>query len=411
MYILTITTIFTALATLTVILRLFTRFYLIKSPGFDDVLVVGATITNIVYYALVLVERKYGLGVPQPELSDETIQGQLYYLWLAIPFYNLSLILSKLSALCLFVRLFRSRFLVRTSYISMGFLVIVGLWMLCSGFFGCVPIHYFWTLSDQERKDHCMSMDVVWLFNAAVHIFSDVVILILPMPQLWKLQIPRQLKLGIFTVFGLGICVIATSSVRLYYLTDLTVHGGNFTKINSKAAVWSSLEANISIICVCLPPLHPLLSRVFSLCFLPQPLHSSPATRTHSHTTQLTERKPSIYDHYSNNNPDGGVWYNEIFTPGPTSYTASISKVNTKEEEPGNQDGIRVVRELRMQSDNVYHTPELRDLSPRRGGDLEMAEGASNRSVGNEGRSNPSIEWDLGDFEFPDYKERMNAPI
>lgn len=64
-----------------------------------------------------------------------------------------------------------------------------------------------------------------------------------------------------------------------------------------------------------------------------------------------------------------------------------------------------------MQSDNVYHTPELRDLSPRRGGDLEMAEGASNRSVGNEGRSNPSIEWDLGDFEFPDYKERMNAPI
>jgi hypothetical protein len=97
-----------------------------------------------------------------------------------------------------------------------------------------------------------------------------------------------------------------------------------------------------------------------------------------------------------------------MFTPGPTSYTASISKVNTKEEEPGNQDGIRVVRELRMESDNVYHTPELRDLSPRgRGGDLEMAEGAR----GSEGRSNPSIEWDLGDFEFPDYKERMNAPI
>ena len=47
MYILTITTIFTALATLTVILRLFTRFYLIKSPGFDDVLVVGATVCTV----------------------------------------------------------------------------------------------------------------------------------------------------------------------------------------------------------------------------------------------------------------------------------------------------------------------------------------------------------------------------
>lgn len=27
------------------------------------------------------------------------------------------------------------------------------------------------------------------------------------------------------------------------------------------------------------------------------------------------------------------------------------------------------------------------------------------------GNRNTSIEWDLGDFEFPDYKERMNAPI
>lgn len=82
------------------------------------------------------------------------------------------------------------------------------------------------------------------------------------------------------------------------------------------------------------------------------------------------------------------MWYNELFTPGPTSYSASISKVNTREE--GDQDGIRVVRELRMQSDTV---------------DLEMA------GLGGESRSNPSIEWDLGDFEFPDYKERMNAPI
>lgn len=183
------------------------------------------------------------------------------------------------------------------------------------------------------------------------------------------------------------------------------------SETNSKAALWSSLEANISIICVCLPAIHPLLSRVFSFCFLPQPLHSSPASRLHSHTTQLTERKPSIYDHYSNHNPDGGVWYNEIFTPGPTSYTASISKVNTKEEEAENQDGIRVVRELRMQSDTVFQTPGLMDVSPSgKGADLEMAEGASFRS-GNDGRSNPSIEWDLGDFEFPDYKERMNAPI
>ncbi|CAG8373214.1 unnamed protein product [Penicillium salamii] len=402
MHVLAITTVFVVLATLTVGLRLFTRFYLVKSPGLDDVFITAALAANLVYYALVLVQRNYGLGADDTSLSQDTIQGQLYvrrtspksrpqlthsqYLWIAIPFYNLALILAKISALLLFTRLFRSRLLVRASYAMIAFLVLAGLWMVFSGFFFCVPVHYFWTRKDGD--DHCLPQGPIWLLNAGIHIATDVIILILPMPAIWKTQIPKRLKAGIITVFGLGVCVIATSSVRLYIL-NRTVNEDNFTKTNAQASVWSSLEANISIICVCLPPIHPLLSRIFSYCFLPQPLHSSPASRAHSATTNLTERKPSIYDHSSH--PDGGVWYNELFTPGPTSYTASISKVNTREEE-GDRDGIRVVRELRMQSDTV---------------DLEMA-GLSNAG---ESRSNPSIEWDLGDFEFPDYKERMNAPI
>jgi hypothetical protein len=128
----------------------------------------------------------------------------------------------------------------------------------------------------------------------------------------------------------------------------------------------------------------------------------------------LTERKPSIYDHYNTNqNPDGGIWYNELFTPGPASYSASIAKDNSNEEDPGNEDGIRVVRELRMQSDSLDHTPAPRNSSlHNHPDDVEKGAGASNSSAGDGNtRSNPSIEWDLGDFEFPDYKERMNAPI
>lgn len=66
-----------------------------------------------------------------------------------------------------------------------------------------------------------------------------------------------------------------------------------------------------------------------------------------------------------------------------------------------------------MQSDTVCQGMALRDLSPHaKSGDVEMAERASKSSTGQGNtRSDPSIEWDLGDFEFPDYKERMNAPI
>ncbi|CAG7918337.1 unnamed protein product [Penicillium olsonii] len=356
MHVLAIISVFVALSTLTVGLRLFTRFYLVKAPGLDDVFVSASL-----------------------------------YLWLSIPFYNLSLILSKLSALWFFTRLFRSRLLVRVSYALIGFLALAGLWMVLSGFFFCVPVHYFWTRKD--RDDHCLPQAPVWILNGAIHIVTDVIILALPMYVLWTLKVPKPLKAGIITVFGLGVCVIGTSSARLYFLTKVA-YQDHFTETSSQITVWSSLESNISIICVCLPPIHPLLSRIFSFCFLPQPLHSSPGSRKHSTTTQLTDRKHSIYDYTSTNSPERGIWYNELFRPGPASYTASISKINTREEEPDNE-GIRVVRELRMQSDTVD-------------ADLEMARMKSHEE---NGRTSHSVEWDLGDFEFPDYEDRMNAPL
>lgn len=79
-----------------------------------------------------------------------------------------------------------------------------------------------------------------------------------------------------------------------------------------------------------------------------------------------------------------------------------------KEDEPGDGEGIRVVRELKMESDCVE---PVWPVGPVRlqVGDVELGERSSG---GSESKSwKTSIEWDLGDFEFPDYKERMNSPI
>lgn len=297
----------------------------------------------------------------------------------------------------------------------MGILIISGLWMVTSGFVFCLPISDFWNLDLAVRKESCLPQGPVWYSNAGIQILTDVVILILPMPLLSSLHLPRQQKAGIMIVFGLGIFVIATSSARLYELSTM-IGRRDFTKTNAEAAVWSSLEANVSIICACLPPIHPLLSRVFSFFFRPQPLHSSPASKNHSHTTHLTSthptssRKPSIYDHTIGH--DRGVFYNDVFFSGPGSYSASVAKMNTSEEEAEeadhNEDGIMVVRELRQVSDSMV--PSLSMVTgTMQDREIEMGQ----RSSGGSGKksSDTAIEWDLGDFEFPDYKERMNAPI
>lgn len=159
----------------------------------------------------------------QGHLTDVFTQ----YLWLSIPFYNLSLILSKLSALLFLTSIFRIRTFLITAYILMGFLVIAGLWMVISGFVFCVPISAFWSLDATLTKAHCLPKGPVWFTNAGIQIFTDVMILVLPMPIVSKLRLPRRQRAGIMVIFGVGICVIATSSARAYELS-LMVHGHDF---------------------------------------------------------------------------------------------------------------------------------------------------------------------------------------
>ncbi|CAG7962272.1 unnamed protein product [Penicillium nalgiovense] len=400
MYVVITTSVFTGLAVSVVALRLYTRIYMVKAPGIDDLLISCALVCDLALFAFILLERKYGIGIHSSKLSEHDLQSQLFWLWLSVPFYNMTMIFAKISALTLFARLFRPRPFLLATYIVMGFLVIVGLWTTLSGFFFCVPVHSFWSPYEEVRLAKCLPAAPVWFTNAALQTATDLVILIMPLPLLWKLQLPKRQRWGILVVFSLGIFTIGTSCARLYPLSVM-VGGGDMTKANAQAALWSSLEGNVSIICICLPPLHPLLSRVFSFFFLPRPIQSR-ASKAHSSRTQMTEPL----------NRDGEIWCNELFTPGPASYCTSISKVNTNEEDHENEEGIRVKRELRMQSDTLP-SPPIRPHSAN-GAHLDMGEGAlaaRSHTAPENPRSNPSVERDFGDFEFPDYKDKMNAPI
>lgn len=122
--------------------------------------------------------------------------------------------------------------------------------------------------------------------------------------------------------------------------------------------------------------------------------------------------KTSFYD--TRIGPDGGIFYNDLFYGGSGGYSATIAKINnaennTRKEEPEcDPDAIRVVRELRIGSDSVAPSPTL---APDRTHDRSFEAERNGSGCEATGNWNASIEWDLGDFEFPDYKERMNAPL
>ncbi len=68
--------------------------------------------------------------------------------------------------------------------------------------FQCHPITKAF---DQRVEGHCINNGHFWYTNASFNIATDLIILILPMPLVYRLQIPRMQKVGLALVFALGI--------------------------------------------------------------------------------------------------------------------------------------------------------------------------------------------------------------
>lgn len=50
----------------------------------------------------------------------------------------------------------------------------------------------------------CFDKKALWFSNSAIHILTDLLILIYPMPVLKSLQLPRRQKFALMAVFALG---------------------------------------------------------------------------------------------------------------------------------------------------------------------------------------------------------------
>lgn len=126
---------------------------------------------------------------------------QLQMLWVAIPMYNASLACTKFSILFQYLRIFPSRPFRISCYVAMGVVASYSTWAIVSGFVNCVPIAKFW---DRSIQGYCLSFEALWFFNASMNILTDLALLIMPMPLLSQLQLPRMQKIALVGVFAIG---------------------------------------------------------------------------------------------------------------------------------------------------------------------------------------------------------------
>ena len=128
----------------------------------------------------------------------------LKLLWVEYYIFDTGTSLAKSSALFFYARIFNSANNKKFKYALWATQAAVFLWLfaiLISVVFSCIPVQKTW---QPWIEGHCSNEDTVWLGSVIPSIIIDFVILILPLPMLWKLQIKPLQKLLVTGIFICG---------------------------------------------------------------------------------------------------------------------------------------------------------------------------------------------------------------
>ncbi|KAI3575475.1 hypothetical protein IWW34DRAFT_822618 [Fusarium oxysporum f. sp. albedinis] len=156
-------------------------------------------------------------------------------------------------ALALFYRRLSPQRWWKWSVYSVFFLVAgYNLAILLVILFGGTPFKKSWDLTILEGS--CVDRGAVYICTAALGILSDLILLVMPLPMILQLQMPRRQKAGLVVLFIIGSATLVTSVVRLVLLVPI-VDANDYTWVLSSAVVWIFVEANLLIICASLTTL------------------------------------------------------------------------------------------------------------------------------------------------------------
>ncbi|KAF2993176.1 hypothetical protein E8E13_000879 [Curvularia kusanoi] len=248
-----VSTVFTVLASIVVALRLYTRFFLVRSPGIEDYGVSLAMLCSIGLTICIAFQAHWGMGQHIYDLDPFTMQESLKAFWASLIVYYLSLGFTKGSMLLQYRRIFTTKQFRVANYAVLAVVLCYTCWTVFSSIFACIPVRAFWT----REPAKCINQFAMWFTNAAINILTDLAIIILPMPVIRNLNLNRHQKTALIGIFAVGGFVCVVSIVRLQSLVAIS-NSDDPTYDNPPAATWSSVETNIGIICSCLPLLRPL---------------------------------------------------------------------------------------------------------------------------------------------------------
>jgi len=256
------TAVFMPAQVVAVALRYYSR-WLLKNWGLDDLIVLISLASQLLIGSLCLDAVHHGgVGYHVPYLEAHapqklTIWGK--YLVALSVLYFAAVNIPKIAILILYGRLFPNR---STRIIIKALLVVLislTISNVVADLAACRPFKANWETNLPGAR--CIDKEAFFIWGSIPNIITDVVMLVLPMPMVWKLHTSKRIKLGLTITFAVGSFGLVTSIIRFTtFFQNNSFTDGTYSAV--ALLTWTQVEAGVYLVSACLPTYKPLLERI-----------------------------------------------------------------------------------------------------------------------------------------------------
>ncbi|KAJ5903893.1 hypothetical protein N7504_006276 [Penicillium tannophilum] len=245
-----------------VALRFYTRFHFKQNLGVEDYGCLVAWALFMGYCGVSILVGKHGGGYHIWDLSDSDQILFKKFCYVATILYCPMALFVKIALLSILTRIFAPyRGKVWFIYIFLGCLCTYYTVALIVKIRMCDPVPYYWLGSKLQGRGTCLDQTAALIADSVISLVSDIIILILPLPLTWSLQMPRNKKLRVIGLLGAGGLATAFSLYRLVLV--LTEGQSADQSIVFMCVILSgNAEGGVGLICACLP----ILNILFTHC-------------------------------------------------------------------------------------------------------------------------------------------------
>lgn len=166
----------------------------------------------------------------------------------------------KISTLLLFARIFPGPKFKRMLWAVGLFISTYSAVMVITMIFQCKPVNRVW---DPTVQADCIDISKVWIVMASMNVLTDFLLLCLPLPQLWKLQMHRETKLQLIGIFSIGSFATVVSIYRIPQLRGLSLYSYDPTWADVEPSLWSVVEVSAAMLGASAITYRPLFNWIF----------------------------------------------------------------------------------------------------------------------------------------------------